>query len=314
MFGIDDAVLAFAFASLVQNVAIAAFNGESVWKAAGISILSSAASYGIGGLFSGPLQGISGTFGGELLRAGAHGLASGVTSALSGDNFGRGFVSGAASSGIGSFASGIYMNEGLMLASCTAAGGLTEWALGGDFLQGAMNGLTIGAMNHMQHEPQGLTEEELEKIAEIYNLNIDKDTKTFYASLGGAIAKDAAEHPEWYQNSCAARLSQALNDSEIMTIPNIKGKTFAGADGRYYFMQARAMKNWLAKKLGIPRYFRYKKNSILPNSLTFQEGWNNVTGHVDIVFRTKSNFWINGIKVQKYYETDGIKTYLWRAR
>ena len=294
---------------MASSMAMAAYNGESVWKAAGISILSSAASYGVGSIF-----GATGNFGHELLRAGAHGLASGVTSALSGDNFGRGFVSGAASSGIGSFASGIYMNEGLMLASCTAAGGLTEWVLGGDFLQGAMNGLTIGAMNHMQHEPQGLTEEELEKIAEIYNLNIDKDTKTFYASLGGAIAEDAAEHPEWYQNSCAARLSQALNDSEIMTIPNIKGKTFAGADGRYYFMQAKAMKNWLAKKLGIPRYFRYKKNSILPNSLTFQEGWDNVTGHVDIVFRTKSNFWINGIKVQKYYETDGIKTYLWRAR
>ena len=54
---------------------------------------------------------------------GAHGLASGVTSALSGENFGRGFLSGAASSGIGSFASGINMNDGLMLASCAAMGG-----------------------------------------------------------------------------------------------------------------------------------------------------------------------------------------------
>lgn len=60
-------------------------------------------------------------------------------------------MSGAVSSGIGSFASGIDMNDGLMLASCTTAGGLTEWALGGDFLQGAMNGLTIGALNHCLH-------------------------------------------------------------------------------------------------------------------------------------------------------------------
>ncbi len=44
------------------------------------------------------------------------------------------------------------MNDGLMLASCAAAGGLSEWALGGNFLQGAMNGFTIGAMNHKVHK------------------------------------------------------------------------------------------------------------------------------------------------------------------
>ena len=32
-------------------------------------------------------------------------------------------------------------------------GGLAAWATGGDFLQGAMQGLTIGIMNHMQHDP-----------------------------------------------------------------------------------------------------------------------------------------------------------------
>lgn len=57
-----------------------------------------------------------------------------------------------ASSGIGSFASGIDMNDGLMLASCAAMGGLTDWALGGDFLQGAINGFTIGALNHNPHK------------------------------------------------------------------------------------------------------------------------------------------------------------------
>lgn len=151
LFGIDDAVFIFAAFNMASSMMMAAATGESVWKAAGISLLSSAASYGIGAAFSGPLQGISGTFGGELLRAGAHGLASGVTSALRGDNFGRGFMSGFCSSAIGSFASGIYMNDGLMLASCAAMGGLTEWALGGDFLQGAINGFTIGALNHKVH-------------------------------------------------------------------------------------------------------------------------------------------------------------------
>ncbi len=139
----------FAFAT---NFICNLESGDDFWaaygKAAGMSLLSSAASYGIGAAF-----GATGSFGHELLRAGAHGLASGVTSALSGGSFGRGFVSGAVSSGIGSFASGVDMNDGLMLASCAAMGGLTEWALGGDFLQGAMNGFIIGALNHMQHDP-----------------------------------------------------------------------------------------------------------------------------------------------------------------
>ena len=307
LFGIDDAVLAFAFASLVQNVAIAAFNGESIWKAAGISILSSAASYGIGSIF-----GATGNFGHELLRAGAHGLASGVTSALSGENFGRGFVSGAVSSGIGSFASGVDMNDGLMLASCAAAGGLTEWALGGDFLQGAMNGLTIGAMNHLQHEPQGLTEEEIEKIAEAYpSYEEYKYADEFYQSLGGFIAEDAAAHPEWYKYTCAARLSQALNESGVLPIPNIKGKTFAGAGGRYYFMQAKQMSNWLRRKLGNPKLFTYSSKKQLPNSIIFQEGFRDATGHVDVVFNGRSG----GTAVTNYNDNKNkLKYYLWRAR
>ena len=58
---------------------------------------SAAATYGIGSIFNGV-----GTFGHELLRAGAHGLSSGVFNALNGDNFWKGLISGAASSGIGS--------------------------------------------------------------------------------------------------------------------------------------------------------------------------------------------------------------------
>ena len=63
-------------------------------------------------------------FGHELLRAGAHGLSSGVFNALNGDNFWKGLISGAASSGIGSYAQSINLNSGLMVASTTAMGGI----------------------------------------------------------------------------------------------------------------------------------------------------------------------------------------------
>ena len=126
----------------------ASFEGKSVWKAGALSLLSSAASYGIGELF----KGAAATFGNELLRAGAHGLASGVVSALDGGNFASAFVSGAAASGIGSYAQSVNMNSGLMVASTTVMGSVVAWATGGDFLQGAMQGMMIGALNHAQHD------------------------------------------------------------------------------------------------------------------------------------------------------------------
>ncbi len=145
-FGIDDAVIAFAVFNLASSMMQASFNGQSVWKAGAISLLSSVAIYGIGAAF-----GSAGSFGHELLRAGAHGLSSGVTTALEGGNFISGFASGALSSDIGSYAEGVKMNTGLMIASTTAMGGVAAWATGGDFLQGAMQGMNIGVLNHAMH-------------------------------------------------------------------------------------------------------------------------------------------------------------------
>ena len=149
LFGIDDAIIAFAAFNMASSMMLAAFEGKSVWKAGALSLLSSGASYGIGELF----KGAAATFGNELLRAGAHGLASGVISALDGDNFASAFVSGAAASGMGSYAQSVDMNTGLMVASTTAMGGVVAWSIGGDFLEGAMQGMAIGVLNHKEHDP-----------------------------------------------------------------------------------------------------------------------------------------------------------------
>ena len=39
-----------------------------------------------------------------------------------------------------------------MVASTTAMGGIVAWATGGDFLQGAMQGMMIGVFNHAMHD------------------------------------------------------------------------------------------------------------------------------------------------------------------
>ena len=119
LFGIDDAIIAFAAFNMASSMMQASFEGKSVWKAGALSLLSSAASYGIGELF----KGAAATFGNELLRAGAHGLVSGVVSALDGGNFASAFVSGAAASGIGSYAKTIKGLETWQMVSSTAAMG-----------------------------------------------------------------------------------------------------------------------------------------------------------------------------------------------
>lgn len=145
-----------------------------IWKAGALSLMPSAASYGIGEM----LKVASMTFGNELLRAGAHGLAGGVFSALDGGNFGQAFLSGAAASGIGSFAQGVEMNSSLMLASTTLMGGVTAWATGGDFLQGAMQGFIIGGLNHMQHDQYDpINDRYSDKVKSRYRMRTDAKYK-----------------------------------------------------------------------------------------------------------------------------------------
>ena len=155
LFGIDDAVWAFAFFNMASSMMHTAANGGStgdIWKAGGISLLTSLGSYGIGSACSALANAhVMSSTGVELFRAGAHGLNNGIASALSGGNFGRGFISGATASGMGSFASSVHMNSGLMLASTSVMGGISSWTTGGSFFDGAMTGLNIGFYNHSYH-------------------------------------------------------------------------------------------------------------------------------------------------------------------
>ena len=146
VFVLDDFIAITAMGAMMGAMN-AAMSDKPIWKGALLGAASAAATYGIGSIFNGV-----GTFGHELLRAGAHGLSSGVFNALNGDNFWNGLISGAASSGIGSYAQSINLNSGLMVASTTAMGGIVAWATGGDFLQGAMQGMNIGFFNHAMHD------------------------------------------------------------------------------------------------------------------------------------------------------------------
>ena len=119
-------------------------SGSKFFVSSAISIFSPAVAGAIGGIFGHSV----GSFGNELLRAGAHGLASGVANALTGENFGAGFASGAFASFAGSGAQWAGLGTGGVLGATTLFGGIGSAAFGGDFLAGAMTGLNIGLYNH----------------------------------------------------------------------------------------------------------------------------------------------------------------------
>lgn len=285
LFGIDDAIVAFAAFNIANSMMRAAFTGQSVWKAGAFSLLSSAASYGIGAAFGG-----MGNFGHELLRAGAHGMAGGVVAALNGGNFISSFVSGAMASGIGSYAQSINMNSGLMIASTTAMGGLAAWATGSDFIQGAMQGMMIGAFNHAMHDnirnyKHHFSDKQLERIHNAYEEIKEKSAKQVYEIIGGPLGEWAKS--QHFDYSCAARISYALNYGG-MPIPERTPNTYQGKDGKWYFINAKAMSKYFILKWGNGLKVSPKSAK---NGILFQYNFPNhsVSGHVEIVYRKQTH-------------------------
>ncbi len=122
------------------------------------SLLSSPlCSFGIGKLF-----GSCGSIGKELLRAGTHGLASGLASAMDGGNFGSfasGFISGGASAMVMSSAmKGLtpddltdYQKADIVFKAALIGGG-ASLITGGNFLRGALTGYNIAMFNYLEGE------------------------------------------------------------------------------------------------------------------------------------------------------------------
>lgn len=80
--------------------------------------------------------------------------------------------------------------------------------------------------------------------------NLDEPSEMFN-SVGGMPLSIYNSNPAQNGNTCALRLSKALNYSGV-TIPNIPGKTFRGADNKYYFLGAANMLAWMKKTFGTP--------------------------------------------------------------
>lgn len=213
----------FGIFNLANSMMSAAFNGDNIWKAGAVSILSSAASFGVGQIFGG-----AGTFGHELLRAGAHGAASGVLSMLCGGNFGVAFLSGAVASGIGSLPGSSDRQRLVKLLAGYASGGLVSWTAGESFVQGALRGLNIGLLNHYIHDTRATKELKADSDGNLYGelAEFVYEGKLSEKS-GGASAFGLSVSVVSYSNMTADAFGASLS--------SFGEKSRMGSNGKLYF-------------------------------------------------------------------------------
>jgi hypothetical protein len=172
--------------------------------------LSGAITCGIGDVFGGVGSIADKTFnlGNELLRAGAHGLANGIISDMSGGSFLAGFASGAFGSAGGSLFQGVAGEAASSFAgtvgSSALLGGLGSSLMGGDFWQGAATGAMVGALNHGAHsmltrKTFKVYDEDGDYIGKIKVLKYNLDGNGLEIELGFKSATSKYSDYNWVQ-------------------------------------------------------------------------------------------------------------------
>jgi hypothetical protein len=242
----------------------------------------------------------------EIFRALAHGVTQGGLSAIQGNGFMNGALSGAVSSGVGSGIGALGGGPRELILGSGLSGGVANLLNRESFSQGLLSGIFIGAFNHAaEHSFTAyITDKQLKNIYENYPKGDEDDPN--YVSRDELFKKIGGPLQEWYEkdpsnlsNTCALRLSYALNKSGYL-IP--KGKsTYQGADGLNYYILASNMKIHLGNILGAGKSLGRK--GVLKNALYYQTGFSQgISGHVDVMFREKagSNFY------------NGMQTTYWR--
>lgn len=106
--------------------------------------------------------------------------------------------------------------------------------------------------------------------------------------IGGAVNAD------WITNTCAIRMSRALNYVGIPVPGNFSGlHTVKGADSKRYAYRVRELRPWLKHELGTPALeFKKKQNEAFDRSqlagihglIAFDIQFKDATGHLDALY------------------------------
>ena len=304
--GIYGAIVGGALGGASASFLGSVFNGANLWQTAK-------------GTFSGAFWGAAGgTMNFEIgnienvyLRIAAHSVGEGSIEGIRGGHFAHGMLVGFTSASGGALINryGSNLTYAEKVAANAALGGIVSELGGGKFASGDMTAAFSMMFNDLVH--RGPYYRQLKKIRNFYQgmmKTYDKPA-AFYESLGGDIAALAKAHPEWFENACAARLSQALNETG-MTIPYIEGQTMRGEGNKNYFLRAIDMKNYFLKIWGEPRIM--SKPIIIKNGIVYQSGFINVTGHVDVFWDGKSGGAAYTYYWDKKNKYSNVKTEIWK--
>jgi hypothetical protein len=105
-----------------------------------------------------------------------------------------------------------------------------------------------------------------------------------YRLIGGRVLQNHLDNPDGFQNSCALRLSRALNYGGY-PLPYTRGQTGSGADGLWYFYRVSDIERQVRSRFGSPddtaatqQEVDGKKGIILFGTC----GWTDATGHIDL--------------------------------
>lgn len=109
-----------------------------------------------------------------------------------------------------------------------------------------------------------------------------------YHLIGGKVLYNHLNIPIGFQNSCALRLSRALNYGG-KPIPFIRQQTGSGSDNKWYFYKIKHMVPYLKKVFGEPKIVKERRAIDLRDAFQGQQGiiwfdirWPDATGHVTL--------------------------------
>jgi RHS repeat-associated protein len=250
-------------------------------KAAFWGAYGAAASFGVGEALLG-----TGSFGHELLRAGAHGLTQGGISAAQGGNFWQGALSGSIGSGISSGIDALGGTAGHQILGGGLGGGIGSAISGGNFWQGFGQGVAVGAFNHALHSglsegggedpPAKKSESKLRENASFVNdfVGLEADVALYIANL--KVKANFATYEELLRSMKISRKIKAVG-TKLGKVTGILGLVDTGVNLLENYNQPSAY-----LKAGVEvGTFVYTKNPYI----LIAKGFSDITGFSDYLYK-----------------------------
>lgn len=178
-------------------------------------------------------------------------------------------------------------SDAVKIAASAILGGTVDEIGGGKFANGATTAAFSMIFNEIMHSKKHIWDHNLKIVFKNYkHLAENFDAASFYNFLGGPLGDWAKNSPDEFTNTCAAKLSYALNYSGYKIKPHTPNTYLAG-DGNWYFINAKEMNYYLEQNF-IKINERINITQV-KNAITFQTGFKHgVSGHLDVFYRRKS--------------------------